>query len=329
MLLLFYADIIPEMNTMKINRMIANKNNGAAKKSAVDELEYDVYTDIEKKKDSFKSNSHIAGHTMRSMSKEFDMKGFGSMILKGEAKFKGKIKADMDVSPDRFLANPAIRLKQQNVAGIEVGKNIDLPHIRINGTAEAGLQANVDCGAEGIVHISSRECEFGFKLADRIEFGTYEGVKLAASTERGSKFNLNVRLEQGPQFGGAIGAGIKIDREAIHGKLELDGNFGLFGTDIKASFTLRYDDVKHAVDKVVNAVIAGPLGMIASRIFHRAEQDDKLQGKYTPQKEDNKEHDVNRVSDVKKTEDKDSIKDDLFHNVSRQHFKRQNLKFDG
>ena len=309
---------------MKINRTIVNKNNGALNKGTINQLAYDVSADMEEKEDSFKLNSHITAYTMKSMSKEFDMQELGTLVLKGEARFKGKIKADIDVSPDRFLANPGVKFKQQNVVGMGLEKNINLPNIQIKGKIEAGLQANADCGAEGVFYISSKECEFGFKLADRIEFGTYEGTRLSASTRRGSNLDLTVRLEQGPQFGGAIGAGIKIDREAIHGRLELDGNFGLFGTDIKTSFTLRYDDVKYAVDKVVNAVIAGPLGIVVSRILHRAEQGNKVQE--NPQKEDNKGHYVKKTEDtgeaeVKRTEDKDYIKDDSHNNVSNQHFK--------
>ncbi|MEQ8221952.1 MAG: hypothetical protein ABRQ37_06585 [Candidatus Eremiobacterota bacterium] len=321
---------------MHIRREILKKNNSEINKSKIRDIKYGrVSIDITHKGDSFKSDSHIIGHKDNSIAKRFKVRENSAIAVKGETKIEGNVKADMEVSSDSFMINPALRAATENTAGIETWKEANFSGLHLDGKFEAGLQANADAGVEGVFHVSSKECEFGFKLADRIEFGTYEGVRLAASTSRGSDLHLNVKLEQGPQLGGAIGAGLKIDREAIHGRLELDGNFGLFGTDLKASFTLRYDDVKHAVDKVVNAVIAGPLGIIASRIFHRAEQEDKLQGKETPQKEYNKGHDVKntedgRPSDVKKTEDKDSNQgeDISVYDAAHGHFKWQRLRFD-
>ncbi|MEQ8190042.1 MAG: hypothetical protein ABRQ39_18875 [Candidatus Eremiobacterota bacterium] len=310
---------------MQINRVIRNKSNLPVNKGTITDLSYEVCTDIEKKEDSFKSTSHITGHTGESVIKEFDMKEYGNIALKGETKFKGKVKSDMEISHDRFLLNPAIKLKQQNIAGLEIGKDIKISDIQIHGTIEAGVQANADTGIEGVFHVSSKECEFGFKLADRIEFGTYEGVKLSAFTQRGSNVNVSVRLEQGPQLGGAVGAGIKIDREAIHGRLELDGNFGLFGTDLRASFTMRYDDIKHAMENIAHTVIAGPLGMAVSRVLHGTEGEDKLQER--SRKEDKKAQVLKKSekdSEVKKPESEDLSP----KNVSHQHFRWQILKID-
>jgi len=311
---------------MHIRREMLKKNNSDINRRKITDVTYGrVCIDIKNTEDSFKSYAHAIGHKDNSIKKGFDIKEYGEIALKGETKLEGKVKADIEVAPDSFMLNPAIRAETQNTAGIEAGKEIDLSGIHLNGKVEAGLQANADAGAEGVFHISSKEWEFGFKIADRVELGTYEGVRLSAVTERGSNVNVSVRLEQGPQLGGAVGAGIKIDREAIHGRLELDGNFGLFGTDLRASFTLRYDDVKHAIENIAHAVIAGPLGMAVSRVFHRTEGQDKLQE--SSRKEEKKAQvlkNSEKDSEVKKPESEDLSP----KNVSHQNFRWQILKID-
>lgn len=313
---------------MNIKKEIIKRNKTQINKGRITDIKYGrVCMHTEKEKDSFKSHNHIVGHMVKNITKGYEIRENDKINFTGETRIEGKLKTDMELSHERCFLNPAITLAEQSNAGVSgLEKEMKLSGFKVMTRVEAGLQANVDAGAEGVFHVSSKLCEFGFKLADRIELGTYEGVNLSASTQRNSNVNLSIKLEQGPQFGGAIGAGIMITRESIHGRLELDGNFGIFGTDLRASFTLQYEDIKHALENISNAIVAGPLGRAASMVFHRSqsEKEDKnsLQGKEVSQKEDKKTPDLqgeNNSLQEKKSTDKAS---------GHQKFTWQLLNFD-
>lgn len=296
----FYNNIIIKREGffMKINKQFTKTHNYQKKdkinKQSIQFAKSSLVFENEDK--VVKSHTNVMGFSTLNVSKEKSLHSdennrvTDKIYCSGGNKVEGRFHADFEVSPDKFVFEPAIKIDEETTASVGCSKEINMPGFHIRSKVEAGLQANADLGAAAKLKVAKDDIDIGFKIGDRLELGTYEGISLDARTANGTGVNMTVKLEQGPQLGGAIGAGIKIDKKGIHGNFELDGNFGIFGTDLKGTFDIQYADVNN----LVNVVTSGPIGMAVSHVFHETSElikkiKDKIHHKDTVSPEENKE----------------------------------------
>jgi hypothetical protein len=300
---------------MKINKQFTKTHNFQSKdktnKQSIQFVKSCIAFENEDK--VLKSHTNVMGFSTLNISKEKALhtdensRVTDKIYVSAGNKTEGRFHADFEVSPDKFVFEPAAKVDEETTVSIGCGKNINLSGFHIKSKLEAGLQANADLGAAVKFKVAEDEMDIGFKLGDRLELGTYEGISLDARTQNGTGANFTLKFEQGPQLGGAIGAGLKIDKKGIHGNLELDGSFGLFGTDLKGTFDIQYADVKH----MVQVITCGPIGMAVSHVFKETSEvinkaKDKLHHKKAENQETSVSTEGNQEASVSAEENKET-----------------------